>query len=68
MSNESKQTSVEQLMWKLWDTPKDKFIWYNIMKYYNEIHKYEVRDAFTAGEHQQGFEGEAEQYYNETFE
>ena len=23
--------------------------------------------AFSSGEHQQGFEGEAEQYYNETF-
>ena len=68
MSNESKQTSVEQLMWKLWDTPKDKFTWYTIMKHYNEIHKYEVMDAYTSGEHQQGFEGEAEQYYNETFE
>ena len=65
---DSNQSSVEQLMWKLWDTPKDKFTWYTIMKQYNEIHKYEVMDVFTAGEHQQGFEGEAEQYYNETFE
>ena len=65
---DSNQSSVEQLMWKLWDTPKDKFTWYTIMKHYNEIHKYEVMDAYTSGEHQQGFEGEAEQYYNETFE
>ena len=65
---DSNQSSVERLMWKLWDTPKDKFAWYTIMKHYNEIHKYEVMDAYTSGEHQQGFEGEAEQYYNETFE
>ena len=29
----NKQSSVEQLMWELWDTPKDKFTWYTIMKY-----------------------------------
>ena len=64
---DSNQSSVEQLMWKLWDTPKDKFTWYTIMKYYNERHKQEIINAYTSGEHQQGFEGEAEQYYNETF-
>ena len=26
-----------------------------------------IMDAFSSGEHQQGFDGEAEQYYNETF-
>ena len=26
-----------------------------------------IMDAYSSGEHQQGFEGEAEQYYNETF-
>lgn len=31
------------------------------------IHKEEIENAFSSGEHQQGFEGEAEQYYNETF-
>ena len=41
MSN-NKQSSVEQLMWELWDTPKDKFTWYTIMKYYNERHKQEI--------------------------
>jgi len=39
---ETKQSSVEQLMWELWDTPKDKFTWYTIMKYYNEMHKQEM--------------------------
>jgi len=66
MSN-NKQSSVEQLMWELWDTPKDKFTWHTIMKYYSERHKQEIINAYTSGEHQQGFESEAEQYYNETF-
>lgn len=29
--------------------------------------KEQIKNAFTNGEHQQGFEGEAEQYYNETY-
>ena len=29
--------------------------------------KEEIMDASSLGEHQQGFEGETEQYYNETF-
>jgi hypothetical protein len=46
---ETKQTSVEQLMWKLWDTPKDKFTWHAIMKQYNEIHKQEIIKAAARG-------------------
>ena len=34
---------------------------------YLEKEKEAIMDAFSSGEHQQGFEGEAEQYYNETF-
>jgi len=30
--------------------------------------KEQIMDAFSDGEHQQGFEGEAEQYYNENYE
>lgn len=32
-----------------------------------EMHKAEIFDAYICGEHQQGFQGEAEQYYNDTF-
>ena len=31
-----------------------------------KMEKEQIMDAFVLGEHQQGFEGEAEQYYNET--
>lgn len=32
-----------------------------------EMEKQQIIDAYVSGEHQQGFEVEAEQYYNETF-
>jgi hypothetical protein len=32
-----------------------------------EKERWVIMDSFSSGEHQQGFEGEAEQYYNETF-
>ena len=65
MSNKS---SIEWLFQKLWDTPKDKLNWYAIAEQAKAMHKQEIINAYTSGEHQQGFEGEAEQYYNETFE
>ena len=33
-----------------------------------EAEKEQIADGFVSGEHQQGFELEAEQYYNETYE
>ena len=65
MSNKS---SIEWLFQKLWDTPIDKLNWYAILEQAKAMHKQEIINAYTSGEHQQGFEGEAEQYYNETFE
>ena len=64
MSNKS---SIEWLFQKLWDTPIDKLNWYAILEQAKEMHKQEIINAYTSGEHQQGFEDEAEQYYNETF-
>ena len=32
-----------------------------------EMEKEQIKNAFIEGEHQQGFEGEAEQYYNRTY-
>ena len=69
---DSNQSSVEQLMWKLWDTPKDKFTWYTIMKHYNEMYKQEILDAWHNGYDNQSpmidEENCGEQYYNEIFE
>ncbi len=33
-----------------------------------EMEKEQIVNAYIDGEHQQGFEGEAEQYYNETYQ
>lgn len=39
-----------------------------LIKQAKEMEKEQIMNAFINGEHQQGFEGEAEQYYNETYE
>ena len=71
MSN-NKQTSVEQLFHKLWDTPKDKFTWYAMLKKHIEIHKEEIEDAFWNGDNtdctsEQNIKDFAEQYYKERY-
>ena len=63
-----KQTSAEWLFQQLWETPKDKFVWFSILLKAKEMHKQEIEEAFIAGEHQQGYELEAEEYYKETYE
>lgn len=47
--SEAKQTAVEWLFHKLWDTPKDKFNWYAILKKAEEMHEEQIKDAFTDG-------------------
>lgn len=47
MSN--KQTAVEFLFSKLWEQPKDKFTWYNILNKAKEIEKQQIIDSHYAG-------------------
>ena len=61
------QTAVEFLFERLWNEPRDKFTWYAILNKAKELYKNQITQAFSAGEHQQGFEGEAELYYKETY-
>jgi hypothetical protein len=63
-----KQTAVEYLFEKLWGIHKDKFTWQMILNEAKKKEKRQILDAYSSGEHQQGFESEAEQYYNETYE
>ena len=58
-----KQTSIEWLFKQLWETPKDKFTWYAILKKAQEKHKQEIINAATWG----GLYDTGEQYYQETF-
>lgn len=63
-----KDTALDYLFTQLWETPKDKFVWFSILLKAKEMHKQEIEEAFIAGEHQQGYELEAEEYYKETYE
>ena len=62
-----KQTSAEWLFEKLWETPKDKFTWYLILKEAKAMEKQEIIDAYDKGEFNQGCNEDAEQYYNENY-
>jgi hypothetical protein len=44
-----KQTAVEWLFEKLWNTDKDKFTWYAILKQAKEMEKDQIIDAFGDG-------------------
>ena len=55
-------TAVEWLFEKLWNTDKDKFTWYAILKQAKEIEKEQIIDAYESLEHRHG-----ENYYNEIY-
>ena len=67
----SKQSSVEELFQKLWDTPKDKLTWYVALKQAKAMHKEEIINIVVwcddTGRRPQQIKIEAEQYYNETY-
>jgi len=44
-----KQTAVEWLFKKLWDTPKDKLEWYAILAQAKEIEKEQIVEAYDKG-------------------
>lgn len=62
-----KDTAVDYLFQKLWTFPRDKWIWQHYLEKAKQMEKEQIINAFIEGEHQQGFEGEAEQYYKETY-
>jgi hypothetical protein len=61
------KTATEWLFQKIWDTPKDKFIWHALLKQAKEMEKQQIIDAFEKG----GLDGwnltSAEYYYNDTY-
>jgi len=71
MINEVKQTAVEQLFHRLWDTPKDKFTWYAILKEHIEMHKNQIMEARRNGSYKATEKyGETRtniQYYEQTY-
>ena len=67
MSNK-KQTSVDILFEKLWDTPKDKWEWNAVLKEVREMHQKEIEEAYVDGQTISNAYSGASNYYNETFE
>ena len=67
----SKQTAVEWIFERInmfcmfTDGVPDE--WQEALEQAKQMEKEVIMNAYTSGEHQQGFEQEAEQYYNETF-
>lgn len=47
--SDKKQSSIEFLFEKLWNTPKDKFEWTTILQQANEIHREEIIKASARG-------------------
>jgi hypothetical protein len=46
---DNKQTSIESLFEKLWDTPKDKLTWYAILEEHISMHKEEKLTDYSDG-------------------
>lgn len=69
-------TAVDILFKQLWDQPKDKFIWYGILKQAKSIEKEQIIDAYSFG-YSNGFDDallpnaeridDSKQYYKETY-
>lgn len=68
-----KETAVDYLFEKLWETPKDKLTWFKILIQAKEMEKEQIIEAHgkqlkktqTAGNYEYWKTGE--QYYNETY-
>lgn len=65
-----KKTAVEWLFEKLWNTDKDKFTWYAILKQAKEMEKQkmiEFAQSYAVIHCMGDITKDAEQYYNETY-
>ena len=47
--NEDEQTAVDYLFEQLWETPKDKFNWYEIKEKAKKLERYQIIDAIHEG-------------------
>ena len=68
-----KQTAVDWMFDRLWETPKDKLAWFKILMEANQIHEQQIKEAYKCGacvfEIQYSPVGEInlKQYYNENY-
>jgi|LakMenEpi03Aug12_release.lakeMendotaPanAssembly.Ray.scaffolds.fasta_scaffold252082_2 hypothetical protein len=67
-----KETAVDYLFQKLWDTPKDKLTWYKILIDAKVIEKEQIKEAYKIVDldiqHKDVGEINSEEYYKETYE
>ncbi len=63
---ETKQTAV-QWLFKNARLNMSVYDWLLCIEHAEEMEREQIIDAYVNGEHQQGFENEAEQYYNEQY-
>lgn len=66
------QTAVEWLFRQLWDTPKDKFEWYSILKQAKQMEEEQIITSRVTASllpsiDESSYRKEAEQYYNEIY-
>jgi len=69
------KTAVEWLFEKLWNTDKDKFTWYAILKQAKEMEREQIIEAHFNGceigemfnNENRAFITDSEQYYNKTY-
>ena len=52
---------------KLWDTPKDKFIWNAILNHMKDVHRTEIIESYASGSNDRLKNTINTNYYNETF-
>jgi hypothetical protein len=69
-----KETAVDYLFSKLWDTERDKFEWQIILKKVKEMEKEQMSDTwvdsrtFDKGDNYFGKQKSFDEYYKETYE
>ena len=62
----TKQTAVEWLFEKLWETPKDKLDWYALLKESKAMEKEHINNGYFQGLID-GMNNSPREYYNETY-
>ena len=62
-----KQTAIEFLFEKLWDSPKDKLTWNAIFKVAKQMEQYQIEEAYEDGQSELSLK-DKEQYYLETYD
>jgi hypothetical protein len=60
-----KKTAVDSLFEKLWENPKDKFVWQSIFKQAKKIEKQQIEVAFYDGYRSHVFL--SKKYYKENY-